>query len=225
MLTGDDRSAGRARAVLFDLDGTVIDSRPGVTMSIAHAIAAVGGPEQSQDDLGRFIGPPTEEVFREIFRFSPNILDKAMASYREHYRNIGIKHSSVFAGMEYILRSLQAMGTTNVLATSRSEEATERLLTRFALDGYFSQICAGTAGHNSKKEVIENALAFLHSRSIPPEDTIMVGDRKYDSQGAALWGMSCIVVSWGYATPEELAHERIVVHSVEQLGVKLGIPQ
>lgn len=190
------------RYVLFDFDGTVFDTLEGITKSVRYAINKVG-MDAPLSELKCFAGPPLLEMFEERFGFTPEKAAQAVRDFRERYVPVGVYESRVFPGVKELLRELRAAGIVTGIATSKPQHLAEELLGREEMIGLFDVI-SGSApdGRNeSKQQVTQRAMGFLGAA---PEETVLVGDTKYDVAGAHKCGIKCIGVGYGYAAEGEL---------------------
>lgn len=187
------------RAVLFDLDGTLTDSGPGVMASVAHAFTALGRPPPGIDEARRFVGPPLRESF-EAVGLDPVA---AIGHYREYFTDKGIYENSVYAGIVAVLDDLAAAGLRLAVATSKPTVFARRILDHFDLLASFEAVWGdeldGSRRH--KHLVIAAALADLR---VAPVAAVMVGDRAADVIGAARCGVPFVGAGWGYGEPGEL---------------------
>lgn len=189
------------KTVLFDLDGTLTDSAPGITNSLSRALAYFGIQEEPQNLL-RFIGPPLNESLPEHYGFTPEQTVKAVEVFREYFVEKGWLENAPYPGVPELLGDLKAAGLRLMVATSKPEVQAVRVLKHFGLAEYFDLICGAPAGNEDgarKADVVRRALQFSE-----PSSTIMVGDRKYDILGAQENGIPCIGVLYGYGSREEL---------------------
>lgn len=190
------------KTVLFDLDGTLTDSAPGITNSAARALAYFG-IEEKPEDLLRFIGPPLNESLSEYYGFTPEQTAKTVEVFREYFVEKGWLENAPYPGIPELLRDLKAGGLQLMVATSKPEVQAVRILKHFGLVEYFTRVCGAPAGNEDggrKADVVRRALQFSELSS-----TVMVGDRKYDVLGAQENGIPCIGVLYGYGSREELS--------------------
>jgi phosphoglycolate phosphatase len=198
--------AGRfadADPVLFDLDGTLTASGPGIISSVRYALVTMGRPVPDDATLDRFIGPPLLDSFRDLCGFDPAEVTVAIAAYREHYATDGQYENSVYDGIPELLTSLREAGRTLAVATSKAEVFAESILDHFGLTGYFATIVGSELDgrRTAKSEIITEALARLDR---PRTGTVMIGDRSHDVHGAITVGVGSIGVLWGYGDTTEL---------------------
>ncbi len=192
------------QTILFDLDGTLTDSKEGITKCVQYALSKCGISEPNLDRLESFIGPPLKQHLRERY---PDLTEeeagRALEWYRERFRTVGLFENQLYNGVPELLENLRDAGRTLVLATSKPTIFTKRILNHFAIDRYF-QVVVGSeldGRRGEKSEVIEEALRRV---SVGGHQAVMVGDRKYDMLGAKKWGLSTIGVLYGYGSREEL---------------------
>lgn len=214
---------------LFDLDGTLTDPKEGITRSVQHALKYFGIEEPDLDKLEPFIGPPLKDSFMEFYGLSEGQALKAIEVYRERFAPIGVLENMIFPGTEQMLRRAREKGIHLAVASSKPLVFVRQILQHFQIDNYFEVIVGseldGTRG--SKEEVVEEALRQLGIMQMgQPERRrlcAMVGDRKFDIQGAKAHGLAAIGVSFGYAGPGELeaAGVDVVADTMEQLEALL----
>lgn len=189
------------KLVLLDLDGTLMDSAPGVTSSVAHAFRTLGLPVPDAATLRSFVGPPITASFPS-HGVPPERLAEAIAAYREEFAARGMWDNTVFAGIPDQLTALRTAGCTVAVATSKPEVFAVPILEHYGLapllDGVFG---APLDEHGTKADVIARALS-THGWGGGP--ALMVGDRVYDVVGAREHGIDTLGVSWGYPNAGEL---------------------
>ena len=210
-------------AVLFDLDGTLTDSAPGITASLAGALEEIGRPVADPDSLTVHVGPPLTETFRALGLDDPDEIERATAAYRARADFTDLHDNAVFPGMLGLVRALHDAGMPIALATSKPLGRATRILDHFGLLPYFTVVgAAGDDGaRNSKAEVIAWVRDELAARDIDTSNLVMVGDRGYDVLGAEENGIRVVLVEWGYGSPVEAAGATAVVHSADQLRALL----
>ncbi len=189
--------------VLFDLDGTLTDSFLGIQRSLLHALQGVG--VAPPDDLRPFVGPPLDVTLRGLGLGDVGI-EQALGLYRERYWDVGYLENEVYAGIPELLDALADAGVRTAVATSKAEPTALRILEHFDLARRFAVIGGasidGTRSH--KHEVVAHTLATLPSLAGEPAPVVMVGDRRYDVEGARQHGLDAIGVLWGYGPRAEL---------------------
>lgn len=188
--------------ILFDFDGTVFDTVEGITKSVRYALNKVG-IDAELESLRCFAGPPLVDKFMEVYGFDRAAAEQATLDFRERYNPIGLNECCVFSGIKELLEKLHAAGKTVGLATSKPQELAEELLRRESMTGLFPVICGSRPdGNNSAKwQVVQRAMELCGAAK---ENTILVGDTKYDVAGAHKVGIACVGVRYGYAAEGEL---------------------
>ena len=207
--------------ILFDLDGTISDPKPGITGSVQYALRLMGIEETDADRLTAFIGPPLRDSFREFYGMDEKQAEQAVAGYRERFATVGLYENTLYPGMAGMLAGLQAAGCHLAVASSKPEHFVRQILDYFQITDYFEVIVgSGLDGSRAgKEEVIREALdrwfgVNAQEQDDPegkegdspglPEGIVMVGDRSFDVEGARAAGIPCVGVTFGYASPGEL---------------------
>ncbi len=205
--------------ILFDLDGTIIDSEPGILESVRYALRKLGAPEPEYPVLRRFIGPPLRDSFRDYCGLSPEQAEQAVAFYREWYAPHGKLNCQVYPGIPALLQRLQKAGCTLALATSKPEGFARDILAHFCLGRYFSLIGGATLDgtRDNKVDVLRYVLAQFPT--VNRSEAVLVGDTRFDMEGARLAGIPAIGVLYGFGSREELEKggAKAVAEQVEDL--------
>lgn len=193
------------RYLLFDLDGTLTDSEEGITKSVDHALRTVAGIRTADlSTLTPYIGPPLIDGFMENHHLDYDTAVRCKNAYRSRYEQVGLFENRVYDGIPQALARLADAGRVIALATSKPEVFARRILEHFDLARYFTIVCGATMdGRISQKdEVIAETLRRLGSPA--PAQTIMIGDRRHDMQGARAHGLDALGVLFGFGSEEEL---------------------
>ena len=195
--------------IAFDLDGTLSDPAQGLLDGFVYAFRKLGIDYGERESLRRFIGPPLADEWRKEFGFTAEEADRAVDLFREYYNIYGWWDNFMYPGIADLLASLKAAGKTVVLSTSKPQDTATDILRLHGIYKYFDVI----SGHDyaarlreKKCEVLEYALETLgvEKNSERREACVLVGDRKFDAEGAAICGIDSVGVAWGHATAEEL---------------------
>ncbi|MCM1308495.1 MAG: HAD family hydrolase [Butyrivibrio sp.] len=188
--------------IFFDLDGTLTDSGEGIVNSVVYALARFG-IEAERGELYKFVGPPLFDSFREFCGFSESDVEKAVAYYREYFADKGIFENKVYDGIEEVLSRLRESGRRLYVATSKPSEYSVRILDKFGLSKYFEYVSGSSLDEkdSSKAAIIERAVR--HSGAAL-SDILMVGDRKFDIEGAKTNRIAAAGVLYGYGSRREL---------------------
>lgn len=190
--------------ILFDLDGTLTDSGPGIMNAAAYAMEHYGLPSGDRELLRRFVGPPLLDSFRDFCGFDREKCEQAIWVFREYYEPRGVFENSVYPGVTEMLETLLNAGKRLAVATSKLEPTALRVLKHFDLAKYFELACGSLADNTrtKKAEVVSYALEKLGARD--KSRVLMVGDREHDVFGARENGLGCLGVLYGYGSAEEL---------------------
>jgi phosphoglycolate phosphatase len=195
-------------AVLFDLDGTLTDSKPGILGCLQETISS--HKVSWKGPLEHFIGPPVEEWAKELLPHGDEAAQAALArDYRICYDQKGWAENSVYEGIPELLRALTSRGIALYVCTSKQEHFARRILEKFGLADYFTAIYGDRAEFtsHSKADLLAH---LLKQESLAPASTWMVGDRKFDIEAAQTNGIPVIAVSYGYGAVDELEAGRPV---------------
>ena len=199
------------KCVIFDLDGTLTRSEEGIWNCVKYAAEKLGFPEPDAPTLRKFIGPPLGYSFREYMGMDEAMAEKAVEAYRERYNVVGLFENRVFPGIRRLLRTLKREGWYIGVATGKPQVASERIIAYFGLDKFIQRICGPTAGHSADKvELIRSALP--EGWDAQTDEIWMVGDRKFDIEGAIGAGVKSIGVGYGYGSEEELRQAGCTVY-------------
>ena len=146
--------------IFFDLDGTLTDPAQGITNSFIHALKYFGVEIPSYETLCTFIGPPLVDTFKTQFGFDEEKAQLGVKKYREYFADKGLFENSVYPGIENLLKELISNGKHLIVATSKPEEYSIRILEKFGLSKYFQHICGSNMDEtrSKKDEVIKYAL-------------------------------------------------------------------
>lgn len=224
----DAPRTSRAKVVLFDLDGTLTDSAPGILAGFRHSLASVAAPEPTEEQLALVIGPPLIDSFRTM-GLPEDVAQQALQAYFERYDAKGWAENSVYEGIETVLEELKNRGIRLGVATSKSERFAHRILDHFGLSHYFEFIggASNDGVRRAKPDVIAHSLRNLGL--IPKEiadggtaGVLMVGDRDHDVHGAARFGIPAIYVDWGYGIAGENDDAAFTVATMDELSKVFG---
>lgn len=193
----------RYRHIFLDLDGTLTESGEGIMNGIARALEIMG-LKADRDSLTDFIGPPLRDSFKRRFGLEGEDAERAVALYREYYRDKGMFENRPYPGIQKVLASLKDAGVELVVATAKAEVFAKAIMDHFDMAKYFSFLASAdlSAGRVRKEDVLRHALE--HSSANGAEACVMVGDTRYDVEGAHAVGMPCIGVGYGYGGEAEL---------------------
>lgn len=188
--------------ILFDLDGTLTDSKPGIIDCIAYALEKENVPYTNQI-LDKMVGPPFRVSMHDFLGLEMPEIEKLIGIYRGVYEEYGYKNCKVFEGVEQMLSALKNAGKVLGVATSKPIKFTQMIMRDFDLGKYFDYVAGASsdASKEAKSDVIQGALENLGVKD--KSKVLMVGDRLYDIEGAHMQGIDCAAVLYGYGSKEE----------------------
>lgn len=208
--------------LLFDLDGTLTDPKEGICTCVQYALASFGIQEPDLDKLEPFIGPPLKESFMHFYDMNEEQAQAAVEKYRERFRDTGIFENRLYDGIPQMLRTLNSKGMFLAVASSKPTVFVERILEHFGIRSYFKVVVGSELNgtRTEKNEVVEEALRQLFGDApVEKNKVYMIGDRRFDIEGAKAQGVDSVGVTYGYGGMEELREARAdyIVRSVEEL--------
>ena len=210
--------------LLFDLDGTLTDSCPGILNSLTYALRQMGVPVPPRETLLHFIGPPLLDSFQRWCSLSPETAREGVRKYREYFEKSGMFENSVYPGIPELLRRLKSGGRRLVIATGKPEPYARQIAEHFGIADMFEHICGATMdqARTGKADVIRYALD--RCGGVHPAAALMIGDRENDVAGARHCGLDCVGVLYGYGSRTELeeAGAAYIARDVAELGQLLG---
>ena len=202
--------------ILFDLDGTLTDPALGITNSILYALEQTYRPCPPREELYFFIGPPLVDSFRDYCKISTEEARRMVDIYREYFSVKGLFENTVYEGIPETLATLKANGAHLFLATSKPEHFAIQILDHFDLSKYFDFIGGSTMEETRTKK--EDVIQYvLDTNKLDPTETLMVGDRIYDVEGAKYCNLSSAAVLYGYGSKEELSQADYILSTPEEL--------
>lgn len=212
--------------MLLDLDGTLVDSQPGIIASCSAALRALGHDPGKALGVKLVIGPPLEDLLQVLLQtYGDDRIDEAVAAYRQHYGESGIFGSEPYPGIGVALQEMRRAGLRIYLATSKREVFARRILANLKLascfDGIYGSMPGGKLDH--KPELLAH---ILSEESICASRSLMVGDRRHDIVGAHAVKMRGLGVLWGYGSREELeaaGADQLVERSADLTRVVLSM--
>ncbi len=192
-----------ARSVLFDLDGTLTDPADGIVGCIRYAFERLEQPAPDHDSLLQWIGPPLLQSFRE--HLNAKLAERALKHYRERFSDCGMYENTLYSGVRESLGELRAQSFRLFIATSKPVAFAVPIAEHFGIKEYFHGIY-GSELDGSRSEKTTLIAHALERESIDSESATMVGDRRYDVDGAHANGLRAVGALWGYGTATELEH-------------------
>ena len=193
-------------AVLFDLDGTVSRSHPGIIACVKKTVAESGYTLPEDFDYFQFIGPPIYQSMMEYCRMPAEEAEHWTRVYRGYYNGEGILNTSLYPGLKALMLRLQSAGVKVCLATSKPQPMTDRVVSFLEIgDVVFCSAGADPADKVSDKPGL--IARCLRETGAATEKTVMIGDTRFDAYGAAASGVDFIGVLYGYGTRAEMEEQ------------------
>ncbi|MBU7586304.1 MAG: HAD family hydrolase [Nostoc sp. TH1S01] len=206
--------------ILFDLDGTLTDPKPGITRCIRYALSELGHTPPEADELDWCIGPPIKESFSQLLKTSDDtILGQAISLYRSRFSTIGLFENSLYPQIRETLKAIRFAGYKTFVATSKPDIYATRIIEYFGLSPLFDGIYGSQL--DGKLSVKADLIHYiLVTENLLPATTIMVGDRKHDMIGAKHHHITTIGVTYGYGTEQELKTHGadFIAHSPDEIA-------
>lgn len=193
------------RYILFDLDGTLTDSKEGIVNCFKYAIEKLGDPIPSEETLLSFIGPPLKLSFGSL-GYDDEKTELAIKLYRERYEPIGKYENMPVDGGVALCKKLKELGYHTAVASSKPRHMCVDICNKFGFAPYLDHIVGPSADNNwTKADVIREVIRLFGVGKENLHEVLMVGDRMYDVHGATECGIECVGVEFfGYAAPGEL---------------------
>ena len=190
--------------ILFDLDGTLTDSKPGIVKGVQYALRCCGIDEPDLEKLTSFVGPPLYKSFMSYLDCSEEDAKEVVECYREYYAETGLYENALYEGIDVLLYNLKEKGYKIILASSKPRIFVKRVLSFFRIMRYFD-IVEGSELDGKNTDKAELIAHILEKWNLKAEECVMIGDRMHDIQGAKANGMDSIAVGYGYGTQDELS--------------------
>lgn len=216
---------GKFTTILFDLDGTIVDSAPGITSSLAFMFGQLGCTVPSPAELIAYVGPPMLDSFRDRAGFTLAQSHEALSIYRQHYFETGVFNATVYPGVTGVLEAIHESSVALSLATSKPEYPAKIILEHFGLLKYFDVITGASDDEvrSAKADVVAEALDRLNAFGADLSNPVMVGDRSHDVEGARANRVPTLFVRWGYGSTAEETGAIGVADDAAELLTLLGL--
>ncbi len=197
-------------AVIWDVDGTLLDTREGLTAAYHYTIETLSLPPRADEEIATFIGPTPQTVFITRFGMSPHAAQAAADIFRERYKSQDLFKASAYEGVFCVLEALKAAGIRQAIATNKRQDYATDICVHFGIDRYCSPIYgADNDNRLTKADLIRRCLDELGSSC----KAVMVGDTKGDQAAAEEAGIDFIGVNYGYGFREAAG----CIHSISQI--------
>lgn len=191
--------------ILFDLDGTLIDSNPGVKNSLVYTLNRLGYVVPPQIDMPHtYMGPPLMDTFENLFGMPYETALKAADIYKEHMSKENKYENVCFEEMEDVLTELKSHGAKLGVATTKYEPFAEKILKTLGIYEFFDVVCGSNSDGTVKEKSQVINLALRHLNTKADKNTVLIGDSKYDIEGAVKTGIEFIGVNYGYGLQKDM---------------------
>lgn len=194
--------------VIFDLDGTLLDTSPGIYNSVRYAERKLGLARIPDGRLREFVGPPPKEMYRKIYGLDDEAALQAAKYHREYGRTKAIYEASVYPGIEDVLKWLKSMNVKLAVSTLKSQKIAETILENFALWNYFDSVAGMDDSESMTK--CQTILKAIEETGIPGNRAVMVGDSRYDLDGAEEAGVDFVEVMYGFGFVRPTGRNRFI---------------
>jgi len=206
--------------ILFDLDGTLTNPRLGIGNSLKYALRQMQIDGYSNEILERFVGPPLQEGFKNLFGLNERNTNLAVEHFRTYFGEKGLFENEPYDGIAELLAELHFSGKRVYVVTSKLEKYARMIIRHFEFDKYIDDLqgAEATGKHSGKGQLIAGLME--RNRIVPGASVVMVGDTHYDLVGAKENGISSVAVAYGFGTKEtlEACNPDFLVGSVDELG-------
>ncbi len=210
---------------MFDLDGTLMDSSPGIVHCFQLTLAE-WGREAPLEQLRTLIGPPLRHSFH-LLGYADEDLDEVVECYRGFYATVGLREAELYDGVSSTLAALRSRGVRLGVATAKRVDFAREMLRDRRVDDLFDEI----AGASMDLRVTDKADIMAHVLTAwdnpPPRSVWMVGDRAFDMVGARHHGVVGVGVLWGFGDADELraaGADRLITRVEQLLDESVGEP-
>ena len=185
--------------IFFDLDGTLVNSEKGIKAAFRHTFDRLAIPCPDDKILSSFIGPPLESSFANLV--DPDQINTALTIFRDYYKKKGVYEVELYPGIEELLEKLKNQGYFIYITTSKNQPMAEKMLDFLNISHYFHGIFGALPDSYHKADVLSRALLSCQADL---QISVIIGDTSFDMVGGKTVGISCIGVTWGFGSPEEL---------------------
>lgn len=193
--------------ILFDLDGTISDSSPGIINGYQYSLNKMGFPQDDSNLIKSYIGSPLRSYYTEEKKLGPADSETAVRFFREYYTDKGIFENNLYDKMDELIGELHQNGNRLFLATSKPLEFALRILEHFKIKDRFISIHASdmSADNKPKDKLIADAILM---NGLVKAESVMIGDRYHDIRGAKVNGIHAIAVTYGFGSRAEIDSEK-----------------
>ncbi len=201
--------------ILFDVDGTIFDSYPGIKHCIEYALSNL---EYSIDniDFRKFVGPPLKDSFKKYCRMNDELATRAVNLFRKEYKRVGNKMYQCYDGILFTIRELYNKGYKLGVATSKPEEMAKLMFDEAGLSKYFNHIVgADSSGKEDKIDVLKDACKRFAINEM--DSCVLIGDTIYDYEACEELGIDCIIVKYGFGDEKLFSKSKNIVEQPREI--------
>ncbi|NBZ95084.1 MAG: HAD family hydrolase [Proteobacteria bacterium] len=192
------------RNIVFDLDGTLVDSFPGIVASMNHAVSVID-PSLDLSDLKSQIGPPLPKMLLLMWPdLAEEVRASVLAEFRSDYNNRGYQFSVAYTGIPEALHQFRSSGITLFVLTNKPEAPTRKILSHLGLEAHFTRILSPDSMNPPLSSKSEGALHLVKAQRLVANETLLVGDSPDDLKAARAAGFSFMEASYGYGNFDEI---------------------
>ena len=189
------------KLIVFDLDGTLMDTSAGVKYSMHQTLTELGEQNISEELISKFIGPPIMDSFQTFLGYSREKALQGTEIFKKCYQEKGVMMAMVYPSLEDVLLTLTNAGKTLAVATNKTHDNAIKILQIFHIDKYFSHIQGNIPGDKCSKSEIINR--FINECQVRKEETVLVGDARQDEEAARNAGIDFVAVTYGFDFSQE----------------------
>lgn len=206
------------KLVIFDLDGTLLDTSEGIFNSVRYAEEQMNLEKISNEMLRKFVGPPPQKMYSELYDLNSEKSAEAVTYHREYGRTRAIYEATVYSGIEELLKKLKSNNCKIAVATLKSQDIAKTVLEHYSLSEYFDFIVGMNKDETLTKS--DTIVQVLEYTNVQREDAVMIGDSIYDMEGAKEAGVDFIGVTYGFGFDEnkENKYDSLMLDNVSELG-------
>ena len=205
-------------AVVFDLDGTLVDTAPDLTAHLNEMLAGLGRPALDLDEIRPMIGDGARALLKRGLEASGGLpagadLDTLFLEFLARYTAQPVRYGAVYDGVVEVLDALQPAGVKLGVCTNKAQAPSDRVLAELGLRPYFPVVIGGDA-LTVRKPDPGHLRAVVERLGIAPERSVMIGDSENDLLSARAAGIPCVLVSFGYTAiaAADLGADRVIDH-------------
>jgi len=208
----------RPKLIVFDLDGTLLDTSPGIFATARYTMERLGlDPDVPQQQMRKFIGPPISECFKVVYDLPQRYLADALSIYKERYKSEGQYQALVYPHMADVLDALHGREYLLAVGTLKNESTAKNMMTHYGLASFFAVVrgdVSTPSGGRTKAEILRTV---MRDTNMKPEWSVLVGDTEHDRNGANEANVGFVAVTYGFGFPHDASLPMSVSSPLELL--------